>query len=324
MRRWAVLISLLVSSAALAAAAPKPSFDLAVLRRDGIMIPFAAFNGREWSAPWPASDSGVALPIGLDDVPKKWWGPIAPSSSWTAWMMADGSNHPIKVEKPQQVRVFCGVHLGLKTDYTGQPVDPSEPSVAKDGLAIASAGTVTVNPIVEVSLLSPDAGRIAKMITDEFNSEEKKATRQFSNWVHPYSAPERAAMPIQIEGLYRFLEKTPSDGEWLANYVEAIRRFPAGPFDRECGLITWARGWVVERKSKAPEIHLTARITYCDREGVSFMQPLGHLSIDGDNYWVYQMSSWRDEIYTVARVRPEEVRPVLNVFGGGCPKDAVK
>lgn len=326
MPRGALPLLLIVCSAALLTAAPRPSFELAVLRRDGIMIPFAAYSGREWSTPWPTTDVNIPLPIGLADVPKKWWGPAGPGSSWTASLTEDRASRPVKVLKPQQVRVFCGGHIGLQTDYKSDAaIDTSEPSVQKDGLAIAaSGGEVQVQPIVEVSLLSGDATRLVKAITSDFNTEEQKATRQFTNWLHPYTADERAAMPIHLEALYRFSEKTPSDGEWLVNYVEAIRRFPAGPFDRECGLITWARGWVIERAGKKPDIHITARVTYCDREGVAFMLPLGHLAIDGDAYWVYQMSSWRDEIYTVARMRPDEVRPIVNVFGGGCPKDAVR
>ena len=61
------------------------------------------------------------------------------------------------------------------------------------------------------------------------------------------------------------------------SYVEAVRRFPAGPDDKGCGLITWVRGWVIERVGQDPDIHVTARVTYCDREGVSFMLPLGQL-----------------------------------------------
>jgi hypothetical protein len=41
-------------------------------------------------------------------------------------------------------------------------------------------------------------------------------------------------------------------------------------------------------------------------------------------YWIYQTSSWRDEFYSVVRVTPEEVRPVLVVAGGGCPKEPAK
>jgi hypothetical protein len=52
------------------------------------------------------------------------------------------------------------------------------------------------------------------------------------------------------------------------------------------------------------------------------MQPFGRLIIDREPYWVYQISSWRDEIYGVSRVTPAQVRPVIAVAGGGCPKNA--
>ncbi|HLJ56950.1 MAG TPA: hypothetical protein VKT77_18060 [Chthonomonadaceae bacterium] len=318
-------MSLIVASAAWLLAAPKVSFELGVLRRDGIMIPFAAYSGHDWSAPWPPSDTSAPLPIGLGDVPKKWWGPAEPGAAWTAWMLADGSSRPLKLEKPQQVRVFCGGHIGLKTDYPGEPIDEREPSVAKDALVVGGSGAVPVQPIIQVSVLAQAvSGEIVKTIAEQFNKEETLAAASFTNWWHPYSTEQREAIPIELEAIYRFREKTVRDGEWVATYVEAIRRYPAGPRDRDCGLITWGNGWIIEREGKKPEIHLTAKVTYCDREGVSFMQPLGHLSVDGDNYWVYQMSSWRDEVYTVARMRPDEVRPILHVFGGECPKAPVK
>jgi len=43
--------------------------------------------------------------------------------------------------------------------------------------------------------------------------------------------------------------------------------------------------------------------------------------VDDEVYWVYQISSWRDEVYTVSRVRATEVRPVVAAAGGGCPRD---
>lgn len=325
MRRAALLLSLIVASAAWLLAAPKLSFELAVLRRDGIMIPFAAYSGHDWSAPWPPSDTSAPLPIGLNDVPKKWWGPVSPASTWTAWMIADESSRPLKIEKPQQVRVFCGGHLGVKTDYAGEPVDEREPSVPKDALVVGGSGDLKVEPIIQVSVLAPAVtDDILKTITEEFNREESLAAASFTNWGHPYSMDQRAAIPIQLESIYRFHERSQRDGEWVATYVEAIRRFPARASDRDCGLITWVRGWIIDRKGQKPDMHLSAKVTYCDREGVSFMQPLGHLSVDGENYWVYQMSSWRDEVYSVALMRPDEVRPILNVSGGGCPKAPVK
>ena len=41
------------------------AFTVGVLRRDGIVSPFAAFDGRHWTAPWPSDLSSVELPIGI-------------------------------------------------------------------------------------------------------------------------------------------------------------------------------------------------------------------------------------------------------------------
>ena len=84
------------------------------------------------------------------------------------------------------------------------------------------------------------------------------------------------------------------------------------------------RGWITEQDGKAPVINLGARVTYCDRAEVSFMLPFGRMVLDNEVYWVYQISSWRDEVYTVSRIRATEVRPVVAVAGGGCPMDGAR
>src|SRR5262249_16950067 len=151
----------------------------------------------------------------------------SPSAPWTAWMVSDGSTRPVKIEKPSQVRVFCGSHVGVKTDYTGETVDERQPSVPKDALVVSSrADDVAVDPILSISLYAQDATRLLTTITEEFNKEEADAAKRFTNWVHPYSRQDREARPIELEAFYRFHEKTPAHGEWTVTYVEAIRRFP--------------------------------------------------------------------------------------------------
>jgi len=294
------------------------SFALGMLRRDGVLIPFASYNGRGWSADWPGPDSNVVFPISLGDIPKRWWGAPGPAAPWTAWLV-DGTTRALKLARPDHLRVFCATQLGVKTDYEGDGFDPREPTIPMAGLAIA--GGAKLLPITPVSLFSPDAKRIVEVITDDFNKEEKLAATHFINWYHPYGEDERKGYPIELEAFYRARESTPT-GQWMTSYVEAVRRFPALPRDHDCGLITFVRGWVLEQEGKKPIIDIGARVTYCDRADVSFMLPFGRLLIDREPYWVYQVSSWRDEIYGVSRVRPEEVRPVMAVAGGGCPKDA--
>jgi hypothetical protein len=301
-------------------------FSLGVLRRDGFLLPFASFDGRAWQVTWPGTDISVPLPISLGDVPKRWWGAAGADAPWTAWF-PDGPARPLKLQKPIQVPVFCGAYLAVGTDYRGEAPTEREPTVPKDALAIA--GDVTPQPISRVSLHAEDTARMITTITAKFNEEEAIAASQFTDWRHPWGARSRAQFPIEMEVLYRAVEKTPG-ATYRTSYIEAIRKFTAREEDQGCGLITFVRGWVTEVAGKEPILNLGARVTYCDRAEVSFIHPFGRIVVNrggrgaADVYWVYQVSSWRDEFYNVARVTPEGVRPVLAVAGGGCPKEPAK
>jgi hypothetical protein len=313
-----VRVAGLLLAAALFASSPSgdekdPKFALGVLRRDGVLLPFASYDG-SWTVEWPYGPA--TLPISIADVPKKWWGAPGPDAPWTAWL-SEEVRRPLKPEKLTTVPVFCDRRLAVQTDYTGGIFNPREPTVPKDALAIA--GDATLLPVTTVSANAPDARELMKVITDDFNTEERLASRRFTHWEHPYKDAERKTFPIEIEAVYRANEKT-SRGEWQTTFVEAVRKFPPGEKDDGCGLITYARGWVRQRAGKKPDIDLGARVTYCYREGVSFMQPFGRLQLRDEVFWVYQVSSWRDEAYVVARVRPNESRPVVAVSGGSCPR----
>ena len=307
---------LLLAAALIAApraADTDPRFALGVLRRDGVLLPFASYDG-SWSVEWPYS--AVEIPIALADVPKKWWGAPGPDSRWTAWL-SDESQRPLKLQTLALLPVFCDKRLGIRTDYVGAMFDLRDPTVPKDGLAIA--GDAALLPVTNVSVNALEVQALVQTITDRFNDEERLASRRFTRWTHPYKDAQRKAFPIQIESFYRAHEKT-SRGEWDTTFVEAVREFPPGEKDERCGLITYASGWVRQQAGKEPDVDLGARVTYCDREGVSFIQPFGRLRLKDDIFWVYQLSSWRDEAYVVTRVRPKESRPVVAVAGGSCPR----
>jgi len=326
----ALILSAVLAAAisAIALAAPG-EFSVGVLRRDGVLIPFGSFDGRQWNVVWPGSDLRQPLPIGLGDIPARWWGGPGPAAAWTAWLR-DDQKRPLKLLKPVHVPIFCGAHLAIATDYRGEPSSGPEPTVPKDG--IATAGDVVVLPVTQVSVNAPDAARMIDAIKERFDEEEVLAEKLFTNWRHPYPQTVRARLPIALEAFYRSVDKGPN-GDYRTSYIEAVRKFPAGFRDEGCGLITFVRGWVTESGDGKPEINIGARITYCDRADVSFIQPFGRVRVSrgssrdrtaGDVYWLYQTSSWRDEFYSVVRVAPEGVRPVLVVAGGGCPKDPAK
>jgi hypothetical protein len=326
----AVLAALISVTIAGVSAAPREAFSLGVLRRDGVLIPFAAFTGQSWEVPWPGSSTSVPLPISLADIPKRWWGGAGPDAVWQAWL-SGGTKRPLQLQKPVHVPIFCGAHLAIATDYRGDVPAEREPTVPKD--AIATAGEVTIHPITVVSVNAPDAQRLIAAITDRFNEEETLAAEHFSQWRHPFAAQARSRMPIALEAFYRATDASP-EGDFRTSYIEAVRKYPAREEDNGCGLVTFVRGWVTQFRDRPPVINIGARVTFCDRADVSFMHPFGRIHIargsgrERDNapdvYWVYQSSSWRDEFYSVARVTPREVRPVVVVAGGGCPKEPAK
>jgi len=327
LRRGAASLSLAAACAALILILPLPSLlaapddpkiTLGVLRRDGLLVPFGSYNGHDWAAPWPNSLAGRALPIAVDDIPKDWWGAAGPGAAWTAWLPDPTlRSQPLHLDRPVQYPVFCVTRLGVTTDYQGPPLTERAPTLPKDGLAIA--GGATLLPIGTMPPNTKEPRRMADLILDEFNREERKAAQRFVSWTHPFKQADRERLPIEIESYYRSTETT-SRGAWTVSYIEAVRKFPPGPQDRGCGLITYANGWVTEREGKKPDIRIGARVTYCDRDGVSFMQPFGRLVLKDEVYWVYQLSSWNDEIYVVSRIRPTEIRAVVAVSGGACAR----
>lgn len=310
----AAVIAVLFIGGVAPSAQTAAAFAVGVLRRDGLLVPFAAFDGHHWKAAWPgpaqmSSQDLPELPISVADIPSKWLGGIDPQSPWTAWML-DGPKRPLRLEQPIEARVFCQTELAVTTDYRGGAFEQA-PTVPKDALAVTDGEAV--RPVVTVSTLSPDAKRVVDLITNEFNKEEDRATRRFSDWRDPFTPAQRKSYPIDLEAFYRVTYP-----EYSVSYVEAVRKFPAMLGQRGCGLITFVRGWVIERSGKGPVIDLGATITYCDRAGVSFMQPLGVVQAGDDVYWVYQSSSWTDEAYIVARLRPDGVRPAVVAPGGAC------
>ncbi|HEX5475043.1 MAG TPA: hypothetical protein VFX12_10315 [Vicinamibacterales bacterium] len=309
-----------VGMAALAAAAftvclratGGPAFTIAVLRRDGLMIPFASYDDGDWHQPWPMTLRGHNVPISLADVPSDWWGAAGPRSAWTAWLTGGGTRR-LTLGAPLRLPVFCSFRLAISTDYRGAPAEGAEPTMPKDGLAIA--GGVPLLPIESVPRDSADWQQMAKIVVGKFNAAERTAADAFLDWRHPYSREQREQRPVALEAFYR----TPLlDKGWTASYVEAVRTFPPAPEDKGCGLITYAFGWVMQRPGSTPRMELAARVTYCDRADVPFMLPFGRVDLGHDTYWVYQLSSWRDEYYHVDRVRHDSIREEANFDGGSC------
>jgi hypothetical protein len=289
---------------------------LAVLRRDGLIFPFAAFDRDNWKIAWPIDVKTREIPFDLPSIPDRWWGTRGPRQ-WRTHLLT-GEDQPLELQAPLMFPMFCVRRLGLRTNYRSvQPLPPVpiEP-FPKDGLAIS--GGLAVEPIESVPSTSPEGAALLKTLLKDFDRVEEetlKRVRSNTGWRHNLPPEQRRKLPVRLESWYR----SPSaEAEWTVSYVELVRQYPPEPEDKGCGLETLVSGWLHHRKGELKESSdLRAKITYCDRVGATYMLPFGRVRPKERWYWVFQLSGWEDEWYEVAEVGPEKVRYVIEVYAGG-------
>jgi len=301
-----------------AAAAPSRGI-VAVMRRDGLMIPFASFKGSRWSTPWPGSTHLRELPVDMDSLPDEWWGGERPGQLTVH--LPGGVSRPVTISAPRVYRSFCQTRLGVVTDYRSDepiPLPPPNP-YPKDGLVLPSG--MELLPIDSISRLAPQTAALAKTMAPAFDKAEDQTLAMIHSrdrWVHPVNAAGRHARPVTIEAWYRAPMDEPG---WTASYIEATRAYGTGllPGDAGCGLETVFTGWIHANTSdpKKSRWQIVARATYCDRNGVKYMLPFGRIHVGGELYWVYQFSSFGDEWYEVARMVPLKMGFPVESYGGG-------
>jgi hypothetical protein len=324
---FATVLLLLAPSAG--GPADRPSFTVAVLRRDGILIPFATFDGNRWSNRWPARQA-TEVPIGLGDVPREWWPNKEVTRDWTAWLVA-GKSQPIKVQAPALVSVHCNRRVGLRTDFVSlePPPPPDFQPYPKNGLAIA--GQATVERVELVQPASAEAKAFVELIADSVNEAETRAARAWAGvWVHPVDQKGRAKTPLALEVLARAPGVDPASA---ASYFEGVKKYPGfllpsepDPFGKGkdatpelCDYVTFTGGWVLSTPGGgAPRKLIGADMTNCNRQGVAYTLPLGVIRTAGRVFWIVQASGWDFERYDVIEVRAKDIKTVLSVGGGGC------
>jgi hypothetical protein len=292
-----------------------PPFLIGVLRSDGVVIPFAAFDGKNWTKPWPEGVEAQEVPD-LVQVPRDWWGKTGSVSQLAAW--ANGVSRGVvrlDLGRPARLHVMCDERIGIRSNYRSseEPPPPSAQPYPKDGLAVS--GNQRVDPIQIVAADSTEWTAADREMTVDFDEAEERAAHGFLEWRHPFTKIERRRYRPRIEAMYA----APMDeAGWTAYYLEAVRHYPPGPDDRGCGLVASASGWMTVGPNGKRSFDLQARITYCDREGVGYMLPLGLIKANDRNYWAYQISGFGRESYLVVRPRPKEVVSEVVYRGGLC------
>src|SRR4051812_5106429 len=117
------LVLVLAASVAIVAAKAN-AFAVGALRRDGAIIPFATFDGKNWQTTWPSPMDELTIPITVGGIPSRWWGPTSALTTWEAWTGAAASQ-PLTVTQPDWVPVHCQRQIVLKTNYKSTKLPPA-------------------------------------------------------------------------------------------------------------------------------------------------------------------------------------------------------
>lgn len=303
-----------VSPAPIVPAEDEARFVLGVLRRDGVVLPFASFTGKGWESRWPQNLRWTELPLLLGDVPEGWWGKAGAPAALTVWSNG-ASRGQVQLNRPVTMAPSCERRLGLTSNYTPAetPPPPAFRPYPKDGLVTSGPQPIAVPETVAPG--TRDFVGAAMILIDPVDQAEDLATGQFTAWNHPVSRNERKKVPIEIEALYR----APMDSEgWTAYHVEAVKRYAPGKDDEGCGLVTSVTGWISLGPDGKTSTELAARVTYCDRKGVAYFLPLGLMRLAGRTYWIYQTSGYQVERYFIVRPTPKETDFHVGYTAGSC------
>jgi hypothetical protein len=290
-----------------AADAPR-GFAVAVLRRDGMLIPFATFDGKNWRNPWPTPQLELTVPINVASIPPRWWGTPGPREAWQAWI--DGTPQSIRVVQPDWVDARCVRYITLRTDYrsTLPTPDRSSQPYPKDGLAVSPPQRIDRVEILSTS--GPEARELAPALLEAFNRMERTTE---SNHGHPIARRKRETIEPDIDALYAFGDSP------RTYYVEALRTYRLlGQSPGECTAVGFGTGWMIQDAHAIRPLLMTVDVLDCERRDASYMLPLGAMRIGSRLFWFAQFSGWDHERYTVIEVTPKRVDAVVNTWGGGC------
>lgn len=288
--------------------APRDTFAVGVLRRDGVVIPFATFNGKRWRADWPAPKLDLTVPVTLSAVPSRWWGPTPPLEQWQVRTAAGVRD--VKVVQPDWVDIQCARQVGLRTDYRPDlpPPPPTMQPYPKDGLAIAPPRAV--EPIAIVPPLGDEARELIATVQASFNDAERRTEDRHG---HPIARRAREGVAPTIEAVYAHGTAP------RIYYVEATRAYrelgqPLG----DCTAIGVGSGWFVRDAGGVRELAMTVDLLNCRRATASFMLPLGVVRVSDRVYWLAQFSGFDHERYVVIEIKKKSVELVINTWGGAC------
>lgn len=282
-------------------------FAVGVLRRDGVLVPIAGYDGKQWSVSWPGPALDLEIPISLSSVPKQWWGPAKlVVTDWQLWP-STGEPRLVHATRPDWVPVHCARQIALRTDYRSDEAVPAATvqPYPKDGLVVAPPRPI--EPVTRLLLASAEAIGLPDVVRKAFNDAEEETANQFG---HPVKRSVRDAGAIAVEAIYTHGTSP------RVFYVEAVRSYRT---DEGGCVLSFGTGWFASDETGAiVKVDMAVDLLRCDRYGARYMLPLGVIRAGDRTFWVVQFSGWDHERFVIAEVKKDRVNAAVIKQGGSC------
>jgi hypothetical protein len=305
---------------------------LAVLRRDGVLVPFAANDGKRWSASWSVPKYSLEAPLTFADIPARWWGHVPPATTWITWPTR-GEPHAVHVTGPVVFVAHCLSNVGLRTDYrSSEPIPPpAQQHHPKDG--VATTGNATVELVDVLDEMAPEWSSTLGIVKAAIERAELNTAKTADRPINIYGWPAQPAKaPLKLEVLCR--SKAVGQSR-VVYYFEAVREFDTPPFvtrnlvdpiqtpgaprgTMRPGFTIFSQGFFVLAGNTLVTSNIVSTFTFRNREDVEYGLPLGTITVNGRVHWIMHWSGFGREHYTIIEVADKSFKKVLDVPGGAC------
>lgn len=246
-------------------------FLVAALQSNGALLPFGAFDGKTWSAPWPEPFADAERPIRtLADVPATWTSGLPFTREWRLWLPTDTA-HRLNIKAATFFEGVCGSQWAFTSDFP-PVVDQCRNCCPTGTVGIATTGTRSVMAM-------------------------RRSPRDYAPLLDP-RGPGLVVEHAWQSGLL-------SNGQ--LHYVEASRALGGCHVEL---VQVWLRS-NASRVTEIRAIDIRRTISDCDRKGEFSFRPLGVVTIGTVDYALVERIGWESQDYGALRIDPSTVTTVV-------------
>jgi hypothetical protein len=292
-------------------------FFVAVLRSDGVVVPFATYWRGLWLAPWQPPPGYPPEINSVSNLPSPWFTKYEKTTPiWHATGAGARQAVTLHASKLLEVDNHCSTNWGWQTDYAG--AEREEGQHESVGIAINEPAV-----IVAPARLDPHSAElkpIISLILRRFESDERSwLARPDMAW-RAKSVPRAGVRAKQSPAVVKLYRIGASGGRTLYSF-QAERRYakPRGSHDPGCESLSAFAGILLQESHRIRLVERQFALSDCDAKEVTYSLPLGLIRDGGRDFLILQEQGYEDESYTILELlRGGLLRRLRRVEGGGC------